>query len=114
MRQDKMPFLVAALSVLAGKDAKLFELVGAHVDKDGRSLKLIGQDDKPGLSGGATPEREAVSVRFKGSQAPGTYAAVLRVVTQAGNTGRRSEGKDGQPLAGLYYIDIPVRVEVQN
>jgi hypothetical protein len=100
--------------VLIGKDAKLFELVGTHVTKDSNSLKLIGQDGEPGLTGGAKPESEVVSVQFRGAPTPGRYSAVLRVVTQAGNLGRRSEGKKGEPLQGLYYVDIPVTSEVRD
>jgi len=51
-------------------------------------------------------------VRFRGSDEPGDYAAAARIVTQAGNIGRLSRGREGEPLPQLVYADIPVSVTV--
>jgi hypothetical protein len=51
-------------------------------------------------------------VRFRGSDEPGDYAATVRIVTQAGNMGRLSSGREGEPLPQLFYVDIPVSVTV--
>jgi len=98
--------------VLMGKDAKLFRLKGEHPAPAG-GLLLVGADGQPGLSGGAEPETEAFAVEFLGAPEPGDYTATVRIVTQAGNLGVCSAGKDGEPLAGLYYVDMTVKVNVQ-
>ena len=117
IRPDKQrPYIVDTQHIgaeLIGKHATLFRLKGKHVSKDGMQLKLMGQDEQPGLEGGANPEHEAFAVEFIGSQKPGAYEAVVRVVTQAGNIGTVSQGKAGQPARGLRFVDIPVRVEVK-
>ena len=101
------PFLQAIDDVgveLVGESAALFEFAAG-----GQSLKLLGADGKPGLQGGETPESETFAVHFRGSDKPGTYAA-----TQAANTGTLSKGAPAEPLAGLYYLDLPVRVSVRD
>jgi hypothetical protein len=97
--------------VLVGKDAGRFALVGDHLSETG-GLRLVGADGQPGLLGGAQPEQEAFAVKFLGAETPGAFTATVRLVTQAGNLGTLSTGKDGEPLAGLYYVDIPVTVQV--
>jgi hypothetical protein len=37
----------------------------------------------------------------------------VRVVTQAGNIGRPSDGAMGEPTAGFYFVDIPVEATVR-
>lgn len=98
--------------VLVGEQAAMFALAGEHATADGRAVQLLGGDSQMGLNGGAQPESEPFTVRFLGSDKPGRYAAVVRVVTQAGNTGVLATGKPGEPMAGLYYVDIPVAVQV--
>lgn len=98
--------------VLTGKDARLFRLKGEHTGPDG-GLLLIGADGQPGLLGGTQPERETFAVEFLGAPEAGEYTASVRIVTQAGNLGVCSTGKEGEPLAGLYYVDIPVLVRVK-
>jgi hypothetical protein len=98
--------------VLAGRDARLFRLKGEHPAPDG-GLLLVGADGQPGLSGGDQPEKETFAVEFLGAPEPGDYGATVRIVTQAGNTGICSTGQEGEPPAGLWYVDIPVRVHVQ-
>ncbi len=98
--------------VLTGKDAKLFRLKGEHAGPDGGIL-LVGADGQSGLTGGAQPEKETFTVEFLGTPELGEYAATVRIVTQAGNLGVCSTGQDGEPLAGLHYVDIAVGVRVQ-
>jgi len=98
-------------AVLMGNDAAKFSIVGENSTEDGKGLRLVGPDRKPGLGGGPTPERETFSIRFAGG-GPGTYHATLRVVTQAANKGRLSRGGPGEPPIHLYYQDIPVSVTV--
>ncbi len=98
--------------ILIGKDAKLFRLKGEH-PAPGGGLLLVGADGQPGLSGGAEPEKEAFAVAFLGTPEPGDYTATVRIVTQAGNLGVCSAGKDDEPLAGLFYVDMTVKVKVQ-
>ena len=76
-----------------------FALLGKQVSSDGKSLKFVGDDGKPGIDGGSSAEQETVSVKFLGAKAPGAYSAKLRIVTQAAN---------------LYYIDIPIHVSVKQ
>ena len=99
--------------VLVGEHAALFALGGEHAAPDRRSVQLLGSDGKPGLAGGAQPEEESFTVRFRGSDKPGLYTAAVRIVTQAGKLGVISTGKPGEPLAGLYYLDLPVSVRVE-
>ncbi len=98
---------------IVGKHADLFRLHGKHASKDGKQLRLIGPDEQPGLEGGPQPESEPFTVSFVGSKKPGTYEAVVRIVTQAGNQGTLSRGQKDEPTRGLYYVDIPVRVKVK-
>jgi sialate O-acetylesterase len=95
--------------VLTGKDADKFELVGANTD--GKSVKLIGNDKKPGLMGGENPESESFSVRLKDGVPPGKYQAAVRIVTQAVNTGVRSSGKTNEPPLNLFYTDLLIQVQ---
>jgi hypothetical protein len=96
-------------AVLIGTEAARFAFAGG-----GQALKLLGADGQPGLEGGETPETERLAVRFLGADKPGVYTATLRIVTQAANLGILSTGKAGDPLAGLYYVEIPVRVQVKG
>jgi hypothetical protein len=98
--------------VLTGRDAKLYRLKGEHPGPDG-GLMLVGTDDQLGLLGGEQPETESFAVEFIGAAEPGEYTATVRIVTQAGNLGVCSTGQDGEPLAGIYYVDIPVSVTVE-
>ncbi len=95
--------------VLIGDQAPRFEL-----GDGGQALKLLGADGQSGLAGGETPETEGLTVRFIGSDQPGDYTCTVRIVTQAGNLGTCSTGKPGEPLAGLYYVDVPVAVHVKE
>ncbi|MEI6339241.1 MAG: hypothetical protein WCQ57_11755, partial [Verrucomicrobiota bacterium] len=95
--------------VLTGKDADKFELVGANAD--GKSVKLIGNDKKPGLLGGESPESESFSVKLKEGVPPGSYQAAVRIVTQAVNTGVRSTGETNEPPVNLYYTDLLIQVQ---
>lgn len=95
--------------VLTGKDADKFELVGANAD--GKSVKLIGNDKKPGLMGGENPESESFSVRLKDGVPPGKYQAAVRIVTQAVNTGVRSSGETNEPPLNLFYTDLFIEVQ---
>lgn len=99
---------------LVGLDAAAFELVGEHASPDGRTVKLVGGDGVPGLVGGgdAMAEAEAFRVRFRGADEPRAYRCAVRIVTQAGNLGTRSEGRAGEPLQGLWYLDVPVEAIV--
>jgi hypothetical protein len=99
-------------AVIVGKDAERFEFVSEHLGGSSRELRLVGGDGEGGLLGGADPEREPLVVRFRGSDEPGDYAATVRIVTQAGNIGRLSSGREGEPLPQLFYVDIPVSVTV--
>jgi sialate O-acetylesterase len=99
-------------AVILGKDAERFEFVSEHLGGSSRELRLVGGDGEGGLLGGAPPERESLVVRFRGSDEPGDYAASVRIVTQAGNIGRLSSGREGEPLPQLFYVDIPVSVTV--
>jgi hypothetical protein len=90
-----------------------FALVGKQVSSDGKSLKLVGGDGKPGLEGGSLAEQETLSVKFLGAQAPGDYSAMLRIVTQAANLGTLSQGQKNEPPANLHYVDIPIHISVK-
>ena len=98
-------------AVIMGPEAQLFEFVTPHPG-NGRQLKLIGPDGKPGLTGGPSPEEEPLVVRFLGSDQAGVHTATVRVCTQAGNVGIMSTGQPGEPLPYLFYVDIPVKIEV--
>jgi hypothetical protein len=100
-------------AILIGKDAANFEFAGEHLTEDKRGVKLIGSDGQPGLSGGPSSEKESFTVHFLGLAKPGKFTAVLRIVTQAGNLGRLSQGNTGEPPVNLYYVDVPVNVEVK-
>ncbi len=93
---------------LLGEHADRFELVGANAIDSGRAIKLVGADKLSGLEGGPEPESESFKVRFRGAAKAGKYRAVVRVVTQAGKTGKRSGVKKGEPKKDFYYIEIPV------
>ncbi|MFM8634067.1 MAG: hypothetical protein ACKOEX_04530, partial [Planctomycetia bacterium] len=99
---------------LVGKDAALFALAGGHAAEDGRTLSLVGADGEPGLAGGPEGRAETAPfrVQFRGAAAPGTYTAAVRIVTQAGNAGQRSTGEPGEPLAGLFFLEIPIEATV--
>jgi|GEM_PF-2152377 len=99
--------------LLVGSDAQHFELTGDHVAADGRSAKLVGADGEPGLVGGPSPESQRLTVTFKGAAKPGKYSVIVRIVTQAGNRGVLSKGEAGEPMAGLYYDDVPVTITVK-
>jgi hypothetical protein len=99
--------------LLVGSNAQHFELKGDQVAAGGRSAKLVGADGEPGLNGGESPESETLTVTFKGASKPGKYSTVVRIVTQAGNRGTLSKGEAGEPMAGLYYLDVPVSVTVR-
>jgi len=96
-------------AILTGKDADKFELVGANAD--GKSVKLIGTDKKPGLLGGEKPESESFSVKLKEGVPPGNYQAAVRIVTQAVNTGVLSTGDTNELPVNLYYTDLPIQVQ---
>lgn len=98
---------------LLGEHADRFALLGEKVVEDGHALELHGSDGKPGLEGGAEPESEEFRVQFLGANQPGTYQAVLRIVTQAGGVGKRSTGARGEPSKNLHYVDIPVEAVVK-
>lgn len=99
-------------ALLIGKDAARFEFVSDQCGDTKQQLRLVGQDGQGGLSGGPEPEGETFAVRFTGAGQPGTFAATLRIVTQAGNLGVLSQGAAGEPPAHLYYVDLPVTVRV--
>jgi hypothetical protein len=40
------------------------------------------------------------------------YRCAVRIVTQAGNLGTRSEGRAGEPMEGLWYLEVPVEAVV--
>lgn len=101
-------------AVILGDDAELFEFVSEHLGGSPRELRLVGGDGEGGLRGGEEPEREPLVVRFRGSAKQGDVAATVRIVTQAGNVGRLSRGRDGEPLPQLFYLDIPVTVTVAD
>lgn len=96
-----------------GEHAAHFTFVGKNATDTGNGLALIGEDGKPGLEGGSEPETEAFQVAFRGAATVGTYRAIVRVVTQAGNTGVASSGNRGEPQAGFYSVNIPVEAIVQ-
>jgi cytochrome c553 len=99
---------------IVGDEAALFVLVGGHAAEDGRTLSFIGADGEPGLCGGPTgiAETEPFRVKFRGADEPGTYTAAVRIVTQAGNVGQASAGKPGEPMKGLFYVEIPIEAVV--
>lgn len=101
-------------AILIGKDADNFEFVSDPCGASKRQLKLVGADGQGGLLGGPEPETETFSVRFLGTDKPGEYQAILRIVTQAGNTGVLSQGGIGEPPANLYYVDVPISVQVAD
>ena len=90
---------------LIGKQAAFFEFVGG-----GQALKL---QNAVGISGLKSGDSVSVAVRFLGAGIPGAYSATVRITTQAGNLGTCSTGKEGEPPAGLYYVDIPVKTVVK-
>jgi hypothetical protein len=51
-------------------------------------------------------------VRFRGRPEPRRYNASVRVVTQAGNLGKPSPGGPGEPLPGLFFVEVPVEATV--
>ena len=99
-------------AIIIGPDAAQFELVTDDPEASPRGLRLIGQDGEPGLSGGPRPESETFRLRFLGGPEPATFSATLRIVTQAGNLGRLSQGETGEPPSHLYYRDIPLSATV--
>ena len=99
-------------AMLVGNDAEHFEFVSPRQTGNPRELRLIGVDGEGGLTGGPEPETETLVVNFRGADMPRSYAATVRIVTQAGNTGILSRGGVGEPLDNLFYVDIPVTVEV--
>jgi mono/diheme cytochrome c family protein len=98
---------------LIGEHADRFELVGTNTIDGGRAIKLVGADKQTGLEGGPEPESESFTVRFRGADTAGTYRAVVRVVTQAGNAGMPSNGEQGEPAKGFCYVEIPVEAIVK-
>jgi hypothetical protein len=98
---------------IVGEHADLFEIISPNATEDGKGLKLIGKDGKVGLVGGEESEFEEFQIRFRGSDKTGNYKAQMRVVTQAGGRGVISKGEEGEPMAGLYYLEIPVAAEVR-
>jgi sialate O-acetylesterase len=101
-------------AIIMGNDAKLFEFSGDHVGVSPQSLRFVGADGKSGLVGGLKPESEEIVIKFKGSDTPGEYKAVVRIITQAMNTGTMSDGQSGEPPVNLFYTDIPVSVKVKK
>ncbi len=99
-------------AVLIGPEARLFEFQSPQA-ADPNALKFVGTDGKGGLEGGPKPERQEFLIGFKGADKPGVYSATLRIVTQAGNIGKLSQGGSGEPPIFLYYLDIPIRAEVR-
>ena len=81
--------------------------VAEHLNDKG-GITLVGDDGKGGLLGGEKPESESFSVRFNGSNDPGTYAAAVRIVTQAGNLGVSSAG-GGAGVSGSVIRRPPGR-----
>ena len=113
--EPKKPYLMESEHIgvqVVGEAASNFELVKEGTDAGVKELNLIGADGEPGLAGGPQAENETFHVRFRGATKPGVYKAAARVVTQAGDLGTLSKGGEGEPLAGLYYVDIPVEAEV--
>lgn len=99
---------------IIGSAAERFAFVTEHPGGNARQLCLMGTDGKPGLTGGMHPEPEPLQVQFLGAKAKGMYLATVRIVTQAGNTGIRSDGRPGEPISNLFYVDIPVKVLVSD
>ncbi len=99
-------------AILIGDHPEAFEFISPHRGASLRELKLLGINGQSGLRGGSAPESEALVVRFNGASKPGTYTANIRIITQAANVGRRSEGKPGEPPEAFYYLDIPVTARV--
>lgn len=97
---------------LVGGQIGSFKLSGLNVTDDGMGLRIKGLDGKDGLAGGSDAEKEAFTVIFKGADKPGIYATTLRIVTQAANLGRMSQGAEGEPPVNLFYLDIPVTVQI--
>lgn len=99
---------------LVGNHAALFAFVGRHAAEDGRTLSLVGVDGVSGLAGGpdGRAETEPFRVRFLGAAEPGNYTAAVRIVTQAGNLGAPSAGTPGEPMKGLFFLDIPIEASV--
>jgi len=100
-------------AVIIGADKARFAFVSEHHGASERELKLIGTDGAPGLAGGAEPEAETFRIRYTGGDTAGPHRATLRIVTQAGNTGSLSRGGDGEPMARLFYVDIPLVAEAR-
>jgi|GEM_PF-4886665 len=100
-------------ATIIGAQAFMFEFVTTHAGANARELKLVGADGVDGLTGGLSPEVEPLQVRFLGTATAGTYEATVRVVTSADNQGTVSTGAGGDPLVGLRYLDLPIRVIVE-
>ncbi len=99
-------------AMIIGPDAAHFELITDHPGPSPRTVRLVGADGEPGLTGGPKPESESFRIRFCGGPEPATFSAVLRIVTQAGNMGRLSQGEAGEPPASLSYVDIPLSASI--
>jgi sialate O-acetylesterase len=99
--------------ILLGKDAAMFELSGENANDAKTGVKLMGTDGQPGLAGGKEPEVETFSVCLKANIEPGTYEALVRIVTQAANVGVVSTANGDQPPVNLHYVDIPVSAVVK-
>ncbi len=98
---------------IIGNDAARFEIVAAHPGATAQEMKLLGGDGKEGLRGGPEPEFAEFQIKFLGGKDVRDYAATLRIVTQAGNSGVISQRADGEPLEGLFYVDIPLKATVK-
>jgi sialate O-acetylesterase len=99
-------------ALIFGPQSDAFEFIGPHAAGP-HALKFVGSDGMGGLHGGPEPEKQAVTVRFKGTEQAGKSEATLRIVTQAGNVGRLSQGAPGEPPVSFYYVDIPLLAEVR-
>lgn len=98
-------------ALIFGPQADAFEFTGPQTVGP-HALKFVGSDGAGGLMGGPDPEKQAVPVRFKGSEVSGKFTATLRIVSQAGNVGTLSQGAPGEPPVSFYYVDIPIHAEV--
>lgn len=98
---------------IIGPEAPLFEFISPNKGAAAQQLKLIGPDGKGGLVGGNAPESETLVVHFLGTDKPGKHQAILRICTQAGNIGTLSTAGPGEPMANLFYVDIPISVSVR-
>jgi hypothetical protein len=98
---------------LASASTSWAEVNLPKIFSDGKSVKLVGADKKPGLLGGENPGSESFSVRLKEGVTPGSYQAAGRIVTQAVNTGGRSTGETNEPPVNLSYVDLAVTGTVE-